>query len=74
MVILGFFSWLPSFVLPSSPVVALLVHYCLFGQVCHLWMTRRVMYMILESKLLLPILDGETDLGTIRIDDDFCGA
>ena len=32
-------------------------------------MTRRVMYTILESKLLLPILDGETDLGTIHIDD-----
>ena len=37
-------------------------------------MTRRVMYMILESELLLSILDGEIDLGTVRVDDGFCGA
>ena len=30
--------------------------------------------MILESELLLSILDGETNLGTVRIDDGFCGA
>ena len=37
-------------------------------------MTRRVVYTILESKILLSILDCETNLGTIRIDDGFCGA
>ena len=30
--------------------------------------------MILESKFLLPILNCDIDLGTVRIDDGFCGA
>ena len=30
--------------------------------------------MILESKFLLLILDCETNLGTVRVDDDFSGA
>jgi len=37
-------------------------------------MTRTVVYMILEGKLLLCILYCEADLGTVRIDDGFCGA
>ena len=37
-------------------------------------MTRRVMYTILESKLLLSILDCETDLSIVRVDDGICGA
>ena len=37
-------------------------------------MTRRVVFTILESKLLLPILYGEADLGIVRVDDGFCGA
>ena len=32
------------------------------------------MYTILEGELLLSILYYEIDLGTIRIDDGFCGA
>jgi hypothetical protein len=66
--------WLPGFVLPSSPIVAILGHCCLFGQVCLLWVTWKMVYMILESKLLLSILDGEADLGTVHVDDGFCGA
>ena len=38
-----------------------------------LWMTRRVVYTILESKLLLSTLDCEIDLGTVRIDNGFRG-
>ena len=30
--------------------------------------------MIFEGELLLSILDGETDLGTVHVDDGFCGA
>ena len=30
--------------------------------------------MILEGELLLSILDGEADLGTVCVDDGFCGA
>ena len=30
--------------------------------------------MILERKLLIFILDCEADLGTVRVDDGFCGA
>jgi hypothetical protein len=37
-------------------------------------MTRRVVYMILESDFFLSILDCETDLGTVRVDDGFCSA
>jgi hypothetical protein len=37
-------------------------------------MTRRITYTILESEVLLSILDGEIDLGTVRVDDGFCGA
>jgi hypothetical protein len=37
-------------------------------------MTKRLQDAILERKLLLFILDCETDLGTICIDDGFCGA
>ena len=33
-----------------------------------------MMHMILESELLLSILDGETNLGTVYLDDGFCGA
>ena len=62
---------MPSLVLPSSPIVPLLGHCCLFGQICHLWMTRRVVYMILESKLLILILYGEANLGIVRVDDGF---
>ena len=32
------------------------------------------MYTILEGEFLLSILDGETDLGTVRVDDASCGA
>ena len=32
------------------------------------------MYMILEQKLLLSILDYEADLGTVRVDDGLRGA
>ena len=68
------FLWLPSSVLPSSPIVLLLGHCCLFGQVQHLWMSRRLQDMILERNLLLSILDCEIDIGTIRVDDGFSGA
>ena len=68
------FLWLPSSVLPSSPVALLLCHYCLLGQVQRLWMSGRLQDMILERKLLLSILDCEADLGTVRVDDGFCGA
>ena len=67
------FLWLPSSVLPSSPVVLLLGHYCLFGQVRRLRMSGRLQDMILERKLLLSILDCEADLGTVHVDDGFCG-
>jgi hypothetical protein len=65
--------WLPNLVLPPSPVV-LLAHYCLFGQIYHLWMTRRMVYAVLEREFLLFILDCEADLGTIRVDDGFRSA
>ena len=32
------------------------------------------MYTILESELVLYILNYEINLGTVRIDDGFCGA
>jgi hypothetical protein len=54
-------------------LLLLLAHCCLFGQICHLWMTRRLQDTILEGKLLISILDCEADLGTIRVDDGFCG-
>ena len=66
--------WLPGLVLLSSLVVPLLVHCCLLEQIYQLWMTRSVVYTILKSKLLLSILDYETDLGTVRVDDGFCSA
>ena len=69
-----FFLWLTSLVLPPSLVVLLLGHYCLFGLVCLLWMTRRLQDEVLERELLLFILDREIDLGTVRVDDGFCGA
>ena len=37
-------------------------------------MCRRLQDAVLETKLLLFILDGETDLGTVRVDDGFRGA
>jgi hypothetical protein len=37
-------------------------------------MTGRVVYIIFEGELLLSIIDGETGLGIVRIDDGFCGA
>ena len=68
-----FFLWLPNLVLPPPPIV-LLVHCCFFGQVHLLWMTRRVVYTILEHEFLLSILNCEADLGTVSIDDSFCSA
>ena len=67
-----FFLWLTGLVLPPS--VVLLGQCCLFGHVCLLWMTRRLQDADLERELLLFILDHETDLGTVRVDDGFCGA
>ena len=68
-----FFLWMTGLVLP--PLVVLLLGYCyLFGQVCLLWMSRRLQDMILERNLLLSILDCEIDLGTVRVDDGFSGA
>jgi len=69
-----FFLWLTDLVLPPSPVLLLLGYCCLFGQVCHLWMTRRMVYMILESKFHISILYCEADLSTVRVDNGFCGA
>ena len=66
--------WLPSSVVPSSPIVLLLGHCCHFGKIWCLRMSRRLQDMILERKLLLSILDCEADLGTVRIDDGFSGA
>ena len=66
--------WLPGLVLLPSPVLLLLGHYCLFGQVQHLWMSRRLQDMILKRKLLLSILDYEVGLGTDCVDDGFSGA
>ena len=66
--------WLPNLVLPSSSVVLLLSHCCLFGRVHRLWMSRRLQDMILERELLLSILDCEADIDTIRVDDGFCDA
>ena len=37
-------------------------------------MTRRLQDAVPKIELLLFILDRETDLGTIRIDDGVCGA
>jgi len=37
-------------------------------------MTRRVVYTIFEGELLLSILEGEIDLGTVCMNDGFCGA
>jgi hypothetical protein len=37
-------------------------------------MSRRLQNTVLERKLLLFILDYEADLGTVCIDDGFCGA
>ena len=36
--------------------------------------TKRLQDKVLERKLLLFILDCEADLGTVRVDDGFCGA
>ena len=69
-----FFLWLTDLILPPSSVLLLLGHYYLFGQVCLLWMTRRLQDAVLERELLLFILDRKTDLGTIRVDYGFCGA
>ena len=68
------FLWLPSSILPSSPVALLLCHCCLFGQVQRLWMFGRLQDMILERKLLLSILNPKADLGTICVANGFCGA
>ena len=68
-----FFLWLTSLILPPSDVL-LLGHCCLFGQVCLLWMTWGLQDAVLERELVLFILDLETDLSTVRIDDGFCGA
>ena len=68
-----FFLWMTSLVLPPS-VVLLLGHCCLFGQVCLLWMTRRLQDAVLERELLLFILDRETNLGTVHVDDGLCSA
>jgi len=65
--------WLPVLVLPP-PILLLLGHYFLFGQVHLLWMTRRLQDVVLKQELLLFIHDREADLGTIRVDDGFCGA
>ena len=70
----NFFLWLTGLVLPPSLIVLLLGLYCPFGKVCLLWMSRRLQDVVLERKLLLCILDCESDLGTVRIDDGFCGA
>ena len=69
-----FFLRLPGLVLPPSPVILLLGHCCLFGQVCLLWMTRRLQDAVLERELLLFTLDREIDLGIVCVDDGFCGA
>ena len=37
-------------------------------------MSERSQDVVLERKLLLPILDYEADLGTVRVDDGFYGA
>ena len=37
-------------------------------------MSRRLQDAVFEKKLLLSILDCEADLGTVRVDDGFCGA
>jgi hypothetical protein len=37
-------------------------------------MCRRLQNEIFERKFLLFILDHETDLGTVHVDDGFCGA
>ena len=37
-------------------------------------MSRRLQDAVLERKLLISILDYEADLGTICVDDGFCGA
>ena len=66
--------WLTGLVLPPSSVVLLLGYCCLFGQVCLLWMTRRLQDVVLERELLLFILDREIDLGTVSVDYGFCGA
>ena len=68
-----FFLWLTSLVLPPS-VVLLCGHCCLFGQVYLLWMTRILQDAVLERELLLFILDQETDLGTVCVDDGLRGA
>ena len=65
---------LPGLVLPPSPVILLLGLCCLFGQVQHLWMSKRLQDAVLERKLFLSILDCEAGLGTIRVDDGFSGA
>ena len=61
-------------VLPPSPVVFLIGHYCIFGLVWRLWMSGRLQDMILERKLFLSILDCEADLGIVRVDDGFSGS
>ena len=53
-----FFLWLTGLVLPPSLVVLLLGHYCLFGLVCLLWMTRRLQDAVLERELIF-IFDCE---------------
>ena len=68
-----FFLWLPNLVLPPPPIV-LLVHCCFFGQVRLLWMTGRLQDAVLERELLLLVLDCKTYLGTVHVDDGFCGA
>ena len=70
----SFFLWLTGLVLSPSSVLLLLGHCCLFGQVCLLWMTRRLQDAVLKRELLLFILDRETDLGTVRVVDGFCSA
>jgi hypothetical protein len=55
-------------------VVLLLGYCCFFGQVRLLTMTRRLQDEVLERELLLLVLDFETDLGTVCVDDVFCGA
>jgi len=61
--------WLLSPILPSPPVLLLLGCWCEFGWVWRLWMSRRVVYLILERELLPFIINCETDLGTVYIVD-----
>jgi hypothetical protein len=69
----SFFLWLTDLVPPSS-VILFLGHCCLFGQVCLLWMTRRLQDSVLERKILLFILDYKIYLGTVCIDNGLRGA